>query len=105
MLSGPDKSARRILAFTISSGMMLSPLIALSSVGLDSPPGDREHCFFDLGDGIIADLVELKMRKVGHLVGCHDAIDNCRTVGLERPGELGMQLAGFRRPKPWPPQA
>src|SRR5580693_4210892 len=36
MMSGPDRSARRILAFTISSdssGMMLSPLLALASVG------------------------------------------------------------------------
>jgi hypothetical protein len=31
MTSGPDKSARRILAFTISSDMPLSSIIALSS--------------------------------------------------------------------------
>jgi hypothetical protein len=34
MLSGPDKSARRILAFTISSEALLSPFVTLSSVGL-----------------------------------------------------------------------
>src|ERR1700733_4848973 len=36
MLSGPDKSARRILALTISSDMLLSSFIALSSIGPSS---------------------------------------------------------------------
>src|SRR5580704_7222341 len=39
MMSGPDKSARRILAFTISSDMLLSPVIAYPCTLRLSPRG------------------------------------------------------------------
>ena len=47
----------------------------------------------------MADLLKLEMRKIGHLIGRHDAIDNRRAVDLERLIDLGVQLAGFRGPK------
>jgi len=42
--------------------------------------------------------LELDVR-VGHLVGGHNAIDDCRPVDLERCVDLGVQLAGLRRPE------
>src|ERR1700730_1130238 len=61
--------------------------------------GDCDHRFLDLRDGIVADLVQVEMRKVGHLVGRHDAIDDRGPVDREGLGDLGVQLARLPRPE------
>jgi len=66
---------------------------------IPSRSSDREDGFLDLRDGVIADLIELQMWKVRHLVGCHDAIDNRRAVDLKCLIDLGEQLTGLRGPK------
>jgi len=45
----------------------------------------------------MTDLFEIEMRKVRHLVGGHHAIDDRRTIDLERRVDLGAQLVGIRR--------
>ena len=44
--------------------------------------GHRDQRFLDLCHRIIADLIELEMREVRHLVGCHDAIDVAAADGV-----------------------
>src|SRR5262249_16658157 len=41
----------------------------------------------DLRDGVVGGEVELDMRNIGHLVGRNDAIDDCRPVDCEGPGD------------------
>src|SRR2546427_2370954 len=60
------------------------------------PPGYCEHRFLDLCHGVMLDLLELDMRKVGHLVGRHDDIDDGGAVNLEGLADLRVQLAGLR---------
>jgi hypothetical protein len=39
-----------------------------------SRPGYCEHRFLDLCHGVVADLIQVDMRKVGHLIGRHGGI-------------------------------
>ena len=64
-----------------------------------SASGYRDDRFLDLRYRVVTKLLKLEMREVGHLVGSHDAIDDRRPIGLERLVDLGVQLAGLRRPK------
>jgi hypothetical protein len=44
----------------------------------------------------MANRLQVDMRKVGHLVGCYDAIDNHRAIDLERLVDLSLQFLGLR---------
>ena len=64
-----------------------------------SRPCNCKQRFPDLCHRVVPDGLQADMRKVGHLVSRHDAIDDRRAVDLERRVDLGVQLAGLRRPK------
>ena len=57
---------------------------------MPSPTRDGENGFLDLGDGEVADLLELDMRHVRHLVGGYHGIDDRRTVDGKRPTQRGL---------------
>jgi hypothetical protein len=45
----------------------------------------------------MANCLQVDMRKVGHLVGRDDGIDDRGTVDLKRLADRVLQLAGLRR--------
>src|SRR5882672_475147 len=61
----------------------------------ESRPGHCEQGFPDLCHREVPDRLQVDMRKVGHLVGRDDAIDDRRPVDLEL--ELGLAGEGVRR--------
>src|SRR3990170_4331569 len=65
-----------------------------------SPAGDGEHCFLDLGDGVVSDLLQLDMRHIWHLVGGDNDIDDGRAVNGKRIVNRLLQVTRLPRSKP-----
>src|SRR5258708_37109492 len=55
-----------------------------------------EQRFLDLCHRVVPDRLQVDMRKVGHLVGRDDAIDDGWAIDLEHLVDLAGQLAGLR---------
>src|SRR5258705_13626890 len=70
------------------------------------PAGDGENGFLDLGHGVMADLLEIDMRHVRHLVGDDHGVNDGRAVDGKRFAQRRFQLTpGSRAVNPCPPQA
>jgi hypothetical protein len=61
----------------------------------DLRPDHLDRRFSYLRQSVVADLVELQVRKIGHLLCRDHAIDDGRAVRAERLIDLGMQLSGL----------
>jgi len=64
--------------------------------------GDGENGFLDLSHGVMADLLEIDMRHVRHLVGDDHGVDDGRAVDGERFAQRGFQLTRLARRKSVP---